>query len=134
MSATTIQPDDWAAAIGYANGMLAADGTLYVGGQIGWTAQKKFESNDFIGQMEQALCNIVAVVERAGGSVSDITRLTWFVIDKAEYVARQKEVGEVYRRVLGRHFPAMSMLVVAGLLEDEALLEIEATAYIGTEN
>ncbi|MEO1607512.1 MAG: RidA family protein [Pseudomonadota bacterium] len=128
---TTIQPEDWAPAKGYANGMLAPDGTLYVGGQIGWTAAQKFETHDFIGQMEQALRNIMAVVEQAGGTVESITRLTWFVIDKAEYAARQREVGEVYRKVLGRHFPAMSMLVVSGLVEDEALLEIEATAYIG---
>lgn len=131
MTAKTIQPDGWSPAKGYANGMLAADGTLYIGGQIGWTAEQVFESFDFIGQMEQALRNIVDVVEQAGGSVADITRLTWFVIDKKEYVARQREVGEVYRRVLGRHFPAMSMLIVAGLVEDEALLEIEATAFIG---
>ena len=131
MTAKTIQPDGWAPAKGYANGMLSEDGTLYVGGQIGWTKEQVFESHDFIGQMEQALRNIVDVVEAAGGQVTDITRLTWFVIDKAEYAARQREVGEVYRRVLGRHFPAMSMLVVAGLVEDDALLEIEATAYIG---
>jgi enamine deaminase RidA (YjgF/YER057c/UK114 family) len=132
MTAKTIQPNDWAPAKGYANGMLARDGTLYIGGQIGWTADQAFESHDFIGQMEQALRNIVAVVHAAGGTVTDITRLTWFVINKAEYVARQREVGEVYRRVLGRHFPAMSMLVIAGLIEDDALLEIEATAFIGT--
>lgn len=131
MTHQIIQPDGWAKAKGYANGVLAADGTLYIGGQIGWTAEQKFESHDFIGQMEQALHNIVAIVVAAGGKVEDITRLTWFVIDKQEYAARQREVGDVYRRVLGRHFPAMSMLVVSGLLEDAALLEIEATAYIG---
>ncbi|QBX99401.1 RidA family protein [Rhodophyticola sp. CCM32] len=133
MTATIIQPRGWAPAKGYANGMLAADGTLYIGGQIGWTADQVFESHDFIAQMEQALRNIVAVVEAAGGTVTDITRLTWFVTSKSEYLARQREVGEVYRRVLGRHFPAMSMLVVAGLVEDEALVEIEATAYLGGE-
>ncbi|MEP3055485.1 RidA family protein [Ascidiaceihabitans sp.] len=132
MTAKNIHPEGWAPAKGYANGMLARDGTLYIGGQIGWTAEKQFASHDFIGQMEQALRNIVAIVEAAGGSVTDITRLTWFVIDKAEYAARQREVGDVYRRVLGRHFPAMSMLVVAGLVEDDALLEIEATAFVGT--
>ncbi|GFE51378.1 enamine deaminase RidA [Roseobacter cerasinus] len=131
MPANTIHPPGWAPAKGYANGMLARDGTLYVGGQIGWTADQTFESHDFIGQMEQALRNIVAVVEEAGGQVTDITRLTWFVLDKSEYLARQREVGEAYRRVLGRHFPAMSVLVVAGLIENEALLEIEATAYLG---
>lgn len=130
MTHKIIQPEGWAPAKGYANGVLTEDGTLYIGGQIGWTAAQAFESHDFIGQMEQALRNIVAVVEAAGGQIEHITRLTWFVIDKAEYLARQREVGEVYRRVLGRHFPAMSMLVVAGLVEDDALLEIEATAQI----
>ena len=130
MTHEIVQPEGWKPTKGYANGVLSRSGTLYVGGQIGWTADQVFESHDFIGQMEQALRNIVDVVEAAGGQVSDITRLTWFVIDKAEYLARQREVGEVYRKVLGRHFPAMSMLIVAGLVEDEALLEIEATAEI----
>ncbi|GGA05299.1 RidA family protein [Neptunicoccus cionae] len=131
MTQTNIQPEGWAPAKGYANGILGDDGTLYIGGQIGWTADQKFETHDFIGQMEQALRNIVDVVEAAGGKSSDITRLTWFILDKTEYMARQSEIGGVYRKVLGRHFPAMSMLVVAGLIEDEALLEIEATAYLG---
>jgi len=133
MTSKIIQPEGWAPAKGYANGMLSSDGTLYVGGQIGWTAAQVFESHDFIGQMEQALRNILDVVEAAGGTAESITRLTWFVIDKKEYMARQREVGDVYRRVLGRHFPAMSMLIVAGLVEDDALLEIEATAFIGTD-
>ena len=130
MSHKVIQPEGWAAAKGYANGILTKDGTLYVGGQIGWTAEQRFESHDFIGQMEQCLRNIMAVVTAAGGVAGDITRLTWYVTDKAEYMARQSEVGAVYRDVLGRHFPAMTMVVVAGLVEDEALLEIEATAVI----
>ncbi|MGB7319393.1 MAG: RidA family protein [Planktotalea sp.] len=125
-----IQPEGWAPAKGYANGVLSSDGTLYVGGQIGWTAKQVFETHDFIGQMEQVLRNILAIVEAAGGAATDITRLTWFVTDKKEYAARQSEVGAVYRKVLGRHFPAMTMVVVAGLVEDEALLEIEATAVI----
>ncbi|MEE9426617.1 MAG: RidA family protein [Paracoccaceae bacterium] len=130
MSHKIIQPEDWLPAKGYANGVLTADGRLFIGGQVGWTAQQVFVSHDFIGQMEQALQNIVSVVLAAGGGISDIVRLTWYVIDKKEYLARQKEVGEVYRRVLGRHFPAMTMVVVAGLIEDEALLEIEATAVL----
>ncbi|UYV38223.1 RidA family protein [Rhodobacteraceae bacterium D3-12] len=125
-----IHPEGWAPAKGYANGVLTEDGTLYVGGQIGWSAEQVFESHDFIGQMEQALWNIVAIVEAAGGGPEDITRLTWYVVNKAEYVARQREVGETYRRVLGRNFPAMTMVVVAGLVEDDALLEIEATAKL----
>ena len=125
-----IQPDDWAPAKGYANAVLTADNQLFIGGQIGWNADQLFETHDFIGQMEQTLRNIVAVLEAAGGQISDLTRLTWYVTDKAEYVARQREVGIAYRNVLGRHFPAMTMVVVTALVEDEALVEIEATAVL----
>ncbi len=131
MNQKIIQPEGWAPAKGYANGVLSKDGTLYIGGQIGWNRDQKFMSDDFIGQMEQALRNIVEIVEAAGGKASDITRLTWYVLDKKQYLACQREVGETYRRVLGRHFPAMSMLVIRELIEDQALLEIEATAFIG---
>ncbi len=127
----TISPEGWAPAKGYANGVLTRDGHLFVGGQIGWNAEQKFETKDFIGQMEQTLKNILDVVQAAGGTAADITRLTWYVIDKQEYLARQREVGETYRKVMGRSFPAMAMVVVAGLIEDEALVEIEATAVIG---
>ena len=130
MAHRIIQPEGWAPARGYANGVLAEDGHLFVGGQIGWTSQQVFEARDFIGQMEQALLNICAVVAAAGGQIEDITRLTWYVTDKREYLARQREVGETYRKVLGRHFPAMTMVVVADLIEDDALVEIEATAVI----
>lgn len=126
----TIQPEGWTAPQGYANGILAEGRQLYIGGQIGWTAEQKFDSHDFIGQTEQALKNIVAVVETAGGKASDIVRLTWYVTDKQAYLARRREVGEAYRRVMGKHFPAMAMLVVSGLMEDEALVEIEATAVL----
>ena len=127
-----IQPEGWAKAKGYVNAMRTPDNQLFVGGQIGWNADQVFETHDFIGQMEQTLRNIVDVVEAAGGQAGDITRLTWYVTDKKEYAARQREVGEVYRKVLGRHFPAMTMVVVAGLVEDEALVEIEATAVLGS--
>lgn len=133
MAHRIIQPEGWAAAKGYANGVLTAEGTLYVGGQIGWEADQVFRTHDFIGQMEQALRNIMAVVEAAGGAAEHLVRLTWYVTDKAEYLRRQSEVGQAYRRVLGRNFPAMTMVVVAGLIEDEALLEIEATAVIPTD-
>lgn len=123
-----VMPQGWAPAKGYANGMLTHGNLLFVGGQIGWNAEQKFETHDFIGQMEQTLKNIVSVVTEAGGKIEDITRLTWYVVDKKEYLARQREVGEAYRRVMGRHFPAMTMVVVAGLIEDDALIEIEATA------
>ena len=130
MTHQIIQPDGWKPAKGYANGVLCEDGTLYVGGQIGWTAQQVFEAFDFIGQMEQALRNVLTVVETAGGTAADITRLTWYVTDKKTYLAHQREVGEAYRKVMGRHFPAMTMVVVAGLVEDDAQVEIEATAKI----
>ncbi|WP_195822293.1 RidA family protein [Roseobacter sp. MH60115] len=125
-----IDPDGWAPAKGYANGVLTDDGHLFVGGQIGWNAAQRFETHDFIGQMTQALRNILQVVEEAGGAAADITRLTWYVTDKKEYLSRQSEVGAAYRSVLGRHFPAMTMVVVADLIEDEALVEIEATAVL----
>lgn len=130
MSLKTIHPEGWAPALGYANGMLAEDGTLHIGGQIGWNAEKRFEAQNFIGQMEQTLRNVVAVVEAAGGQATDIARMTWYVTDKAEYLAHQREVGQAYRRIMGKHFPAMSMVVVAGLIEDAARIEIEATAHI----
>ena len=131
MTHQIIQPDGWKPAKGYANGMLTDDGRLFIGGQIGWDENQVFRTHDFIGQMEQALTNIRAITEAAGFAVEEIVRLTWYVTDKREYLARQKEVGEAYRRVLGRHFPAMTMVVVAGLVEDEALVEIEATAVRG---
>ncbi|SPJ26021.1 RidA family protein [Palleronia abyssalis] len=134
MSTITIHPDGWKPAKGYANGIIAEGRVLFVGGQIGWTADQVFESHDFIGQTRQALQNIAEVVLAAGGSVSDITRLTWFVTDKREYLARQKEVGAAYRDVMGYHFPAMTMVVVAALVEDEALVEIEATAVLPPED
>ena len=130
MTHKVIHPEGWLPAKGYANGMLAKDGTLHIGGQIGWDADKKFTSDTFIDQMRQALANIRAIVEAAGGEVEDVTRLTWFVTDKEEYLAAQAEVGKAYRDVFGKHFPAMSMVVVAALVEDEAKVEIEATAHL----
>ena len=130
MTHQTIHPQGWLPAKGYANGILTKDGTLQLGGQIGWDENKKFVSDDFVGQMRQALLNITAIVETAGGRVSDVTRLTWFVTDKKDYLAHQAEVGAAYREVFGKHFPAMSMLVVADLIEDQSVVEIEATAHL----
>ena len=104
---------------------------MHIGGQIGWNANKEIVSDRFVDQMEQALRNIADIVAAAGGKVTDITRLTWFVTDKREYLAHQKEVGAAYRAVIGRHFPAMSVVVVAGLIDDAAKVEIEATAHLG---
>ena len=125
-----VQPEGWAPAKGYANGILTEGKTLYIGGQIGWNSEKIFVEKDFIGQMEQVLKNIKEIVEAAGGRVENIVRLTWFIIDKGDYMANQSAVGAAYRRVFGRHFPAMSVVVVKELIEDEALIEIEATAAL----
>ncbi|WP_027244130.1 RidA family protein [Leisingera daeponensis] len=130
MPAISVHPEGWKPAKGYANGMVAEGKLLFVGGQIGWTADQVFEAHDFIGQMSQALRNILEVVEAAGGTAEDITRLTWYVTDKAEYLSHQAEVGKAYRAVMGYHFPAMTMVVVSALVEDEAKLEIEATAVL----
>lgn len=130
MSTMIIHPEGWKPAKGYANGVLAEGRVLFVGGQIGWNADQVFEAHDFIGQMTQALQNILDVVTAAGGKAEDITRLTWYVTSKKEYVTHQAEVGRAYRSVLGYHFPAMTMVVVSELVEDEAKVEIEATAVL----
>ena len=130
MKHQTIHPENWLPAKGYANGILTNDGVLHIGGQIGWDANKNIVSNDFIAQMRQALSNIRSIVETAGGQIEDVTRLTWFVTNKTEYLAAQEEVGRAYRDIFGKHFPAMSMIVVSGLIEDDAKVEIEATAHL----
>jgi enamine deaminase RidA (YjgF/YER057c/UK114 family) len=125
-----LQPPEWAKPKGYANGIAARGKQIFVAGQIGWNAQAQFDSDDFAAQVEQALKNVVEVLASGGAEVRHIVRLNWYVTDKAEYVARQREIGEAYRRVIGRHFPAMTLLVVAGLLEPRAKVEIEATAIV----
>ena len=130
MKNKTIQPTNWKKPKGYANGILTNNGFLFLGGQIGWNSEQIFETDTFIGQMEQALINILEIVKNAGGEVTDIVRLTWYIKDKEEYMKNQKAIGLVYKRILGDHYPAMSMIVVKDLIEDEAILEIEATALI----
>jgi enamine deaminase RidA (YjgF/YER057c/UK114 family) len=125
-----LQPDGWAAPRGYANGVAAEGRTVFVAGQVGWNARGEFESDDLVGQVEQALANVVAVLDAGGAGPEHLVRMTWYVTDKAAYVARRRDIGEAYRRVIGRHFPAMTLVVVAGLLEDRALVEIEATAVL----
>jgi enamine deaminase RidA (YjgF/YER057c/UK114 family) len=125
-----LHPRHWKRAKGYANGMAAQGRTVFVAGQIGWNADQTFESQDFVAQTRQALANIVAVVREAGGGPEHITRLTWYITDKKEYLARLAEVGEAYRSVMGTHFPAMTMVQVVALIEDEAKVEIEATAVL----
>ena len=126
----TVTPEGWAPAKGYANCVVATGRLLFLGGQIGWNADQVFETDDFIEQMTQTLENIKAILVAAGGGPEHLTRLTWFVTDKAEYAASQRQVGQAYRSVLGNNFPAMSLLVVADLLEDRAKIEIEATAVL----
>jgi enamine deaminase RidA (YjgF/YER057c/UK114 family) len=126
----TLQPKGWTSPQGYSNGIAATGRLVFVAGQVGWDAGGRMVGNDIVAQAEQALKNIVAVLAEAGGAPRHLTRLTWFVTDKASYVAHRKEIGAAYRRVIGKHFPAMSLLVVAGLLEDDAQVEIEATAVV----
>ena len=125
-----LQPPEWSAPVGYANGIVASGRQVFIAGQVGWNSQQQFESDDFVLQTEQTLRNIVTVLAEAGGSPDHIVRLTWYVIDKNEYLDKLTEVGRCYRRVMGKHFPAMALVVVAGLIEDGAKLEIEATAVI----
>ena len=125
-----LHPRHWKRAKGYANGIVADGRTVFIAGQVGWNAGQEFESLDFVAQVRQALENVVAVVREAGGTAEHITRLTWFVTDKREYLARLPEIGEAYRSVMGRHFPAMTMVEVSALIEDAARVEIEATAVV----
>ena len=125
-----LQPPGWLPAKGYANGISTRGTQIFVGGQIGWNAQQQFESDDFIAQTAQALRNIVAVLKEANAGPQHITRMTWYITDRTEYLARLKELGTVYREVMGRNFPAMSCVQVAALLEVRAKVEIEVTAVL----
>lgn len=126
----TLQPPGWAPAKGYANGIAARGTQIFVGGQIGWNALQQFESDDFIAQTAQALRNIVAVLQEAGAGPEHMVRMTWYIVDREEYNARLKELGQVYREVMGRHFPAMSCVQVVALMEARAKVEIEVTAVL----
>ncbi|MBT9477262.1 RidA family protein [Polaromonas sp.] len=127
---TRIQPPDWAEPKGYANGILARGTLLFVGGQIGWNAAQQFESDDFVAQTRQTLQNIAAVLRAGGAGPENMVRMTWYVVDRLEYAARLKEVGGVYREVMGKNFPAMTCVQVAGLVEARARVEIEVTAVL----
>lgn len=129
---TLLQPAGWAAPKGYANGVAASGRQIFVAGQIGWNTQCQFESDDFVDQVRQALQNIKAVLAEGGAGPEHICRMTWYVLDKREYLARGREVGQVYREVLGREYGvAMSAVQVAALMEDRAKVEIEVTAVVG---
>ncbi|MCZ4303359.1 RidA family protein [Zoogloeaceae bacterium G21618-S1] len=125
-----LQPEGWARPRGYANGIEARGRQVFVGGQIGWNAECQFESDDLVQQVYQALKNSVDVVKAAGGGPEHVVRMTWYFVDKKEYVARLKEIGQAYREVMGRNFPAMTAIQVADLVEDEAKVEIEVTAVL----
>ena len=131
MELKVINPSELGAPRGYSNGILATGGSiLFVAGQIGWTSDQKIISNDFVEQFEQSLKNILVVVNAAGGKAENIVRLTIYITNKAEYVAKTKSVGEVYRGVMGKRFPAMTLVEVKSLLDSAAKVEIEATAVI----
>lgn len=125
-----LQPDDWVKPVGYSNGIVATGRQVFVGGQIGWNRQGVFESDDFVAQTAQALRNIVRVLAEAGAGPEHLVRMTWYIVDKKEYLANLKGVGQAYRDIIGRHYPAMAMVQVAALIEDQARVEIEATAVI----
>lgn len=128
-----LQPEGWTQPRGYSNGIEARGRQIYVGGQIGWNAECKFESDDLVQQIHQALKNAVDVVRVAGGGPEHVVRMTWYLVDKKEYNARLREIGAVYREVMGKNFPAMTAIQVADLVEDEAKVEIEVTAVIPDE-
>lgn len=130
MTHTFLQPPGWAPAKGYANGVAARGTLVFVGGQIGWNAQQQFETDDFIEQVHQTLRNVADVLKEAGAGPEHMVRMTWYVIDRVEYNARLKELGGVYREVIGKHFPAMTCVEVAALMEARAKVEIEVTAVL----
>ena len=125
-----LQPPSWARPRGFSNGVAAKGQVIFVSGMVGWDAEGKFVSNEFAGQARQALKNIVEVLAEAKAKPEHITRMTWYVIDKAEYLAASKEVGAAYREIIGGHYPAMTAVEVAGLIEDQAKVEIEVTAVV----
>jgi enamine deaminase RidA (YjgF/YER057c/UK114 family) len=125
-----LQPPGWARAKGFSNGIAAKGNLVFIAGQIGWTGECKWQAKDFAGQFKQTIRNILAVLAEANGKPEHIVRLTWYVLDKKEYLASLKEVGAAYRELMGKHYPTMAVVQVSGLVENEARLEIEATAVV----
>lgn len=126
----TLLPPGWKKPKGYANGIAARGTQVFVAGQIGWNAEERFETDDFAGQAKQALQNIVTVLREAGAGPEHVVRLTWYLTDKHEYLGALPAVGAAYREVMGRHYPAMTLVEVRALVEDRAKVEIEATAVL----
>lgn len=125
-----LQPPDWAPPKGYANGIAARGTLIFVGGQIGWDAQQQFQTDDFVAQCQQALRNVLSVLQQAAAGPEHMVRMTWYVTDRVEYKARLIELGSIYRDVMGKHFPAMTCVEVSGLVEARAKIEIEVTAVL----
>jgi enamine deaminase RidA (YjgF/YER057c/UK114 family) len=125
-----LHPQSWRPALGYSNGVAASGRMVFVAGMIGWNAEHEFESDDFVEQAAQALRNIVAVLAEGGAGPAHLVRLTWYVTDRNEYVASQRALGGAYREIIGKHFPAMTLVQVAALVEPRAKVEIEATAVV----
>ncbi|HEV3009223.1 MAG TPA: RidA family protein [Burkholderiales bacterium] len=125
-----MQPPGWARAKGFSNGIAATGKLVFIAGQIGWTGEGKWEARDFAGQFRQALENVLEVLKQANGKPEHLARLTWYVLDKQEYLNSLKPVGEAYRDLMGKHYPTMAVVQVSGLVESEARLEIEAMAVV----
>jgi enamine deaminase RidA (YjgF/YER057c/UK114 family) len=131
MTARILHPPTWSPPVGYANGVSAPEGRLvFIAGQVGWDAEQKFHSDQLVPQFEQALKNILAILEQAGGVPSDVCRLTAYCIDRPAYLASRAELGRIWKRLMGAHYPAMSMIFVADLLDHPAKIELEATAVV----
>jgi enamine deaminase RidA (YjgF/YER057c/UK114 family) len=127
---TILQPAGWSQPKGYANGVAAEGKLVFVGGQIGWDQQSRFESDDLVGQVRQTLQNVVDVLAEAGAGPAHVVSMTWYLTDKKDYLDNLESIGRVYREVMGRHFPAMAVVQVAALVEDRAKVEIQAMAVV----
>ena len=125
-----VQPEGWPRPRGYANGIVAEGRVLFISGQVAWNEREQFESDDIVDQVRQALRNAVTMLQAGGARPEHVARMTWYITDKREYLARGKEIGKVYRELMGSHYPTMSMVQVAALMEDRAKVEIEVTAVI----
>jgi len=130
MTPEVIQPAGWPRPSGYANAVLAEGRLLFIAGQIGWDAEGRFHSDDFVAQARQALLNVLTLLQAAGAAPEHLVRMTWYVTDRQEYLRRAKELGAAYRELLGSVYPAMTAVEVSALIEDRAKLEVECTAVI----
>lgn len=128
-----VQPEGWPRPRGYANGVVAEGRVLFISGQVAWNEREQFESDDIVEQVRQALRNTLTMLKAGGAKPEHVARMTWYITDKREYMARGKEIGAVYREFMGTHYPSMSMVQVAALMEDRAKVEIETTAVIPTQ-